>query len=251
MDRTLYAAEADTDDQVNGVGGTDGGDTDAEFNDDTVGDSDDAGDEGHDDADDGVGGTDQDAASRRNAIQDRAESERLIAERARLEGERAERDRIAREQAARDTREAERQEQELLATMSDQDKAQYLLAKETRNNKQTIQQTQMLLQSSTDQHKFSRTLTRKPQFAKYEDEVERRHQATLAQGGFISRDVILAHLIGEKALKGETNEAQRQEGKRRIQNQRQGARTARGDTTGRNSSGKSLVQRAEDQNWAI
>lgn len=242
----LHAAEQDADDtgDVQDAGQNSGNQGDG-----TGGEHEDAGDEGDDNSseDDGVGGTDD--TSQRSAIEQRAETERLARERGQLEGERMARDRADRE---RQQREDQRREEELMASMDETQRTQYLLAKEVKVAKDGQNATRLLVQSSTDQNKFTRTLTKKPEYSKFEDEVESRHQTALSQGAFIARDVILAHLIGEQALKGTATRAQEQRGARRIQSQRQGgAQRTRGDQTGARTSGKSVVERAETENWAI
>jgi len=161
----------------------------------------------------------------------------------------------ASQEAARQAEEA-RAEREALAAMNDDQRATYLLAKETKQVKDNQARTQVLLQSSTDQSAFSRTLTRKPGFAKYEDEVERRHQAMLAQGQFVQRQIILQHLIGERALNNEGAQNQKQGAQRRLQQQRNVStgRGGRGDAGGgqpQKGARSSTVSRAEREDWAI
>ncbi len=240
----LHAAEQDAEDAEDGVE-TEHEDPDAVENDT------DAEEEGAEDPDGSTELEDQSAQPvKRTAIEERAETERLARERGQLEGERAANQRAENERRRADE---ERQEREAMGAMTEEQRTQYLLAKEVRATKNENGATRLLVQSSTDQNKFTRTLTRKPQYAKFEDEVERRHQATLAQGGFISRDVILAHMIGEKALQAENVTKQKAAGQRRIQEQRggKGARGARGDRSGGERGAKSLTQRAEEQDWAI
>lgn len=238
----LHAAEQDADDQIDGEqdaqdqddnGAADGGDANSQDQDELEAD-----------------GEQDDPAGKRRAIEERAESERLARERGELEGQR-------RAQAAADAQRqreaAEREERELLAAMDEGQRTTYLLAKEVKEAKQGQSVTTLLLQSSSDQNKFSRTLSRKPQYAKFEDEVERRHQDILSRGGFTSREVILAHLIGEKALQAEGTNKQKQQGQRRIQSQRSSnARGARGDAgSTRGNSGKSLIERMEAEDRLI
>lgn len=159
--------------------------------------------------------------------------------------------RQANEQAERD-----RSEREAMSAMTDEQRATYLLAKETNNLKQGQAHTQLLIQSSTDQSKFGRMLNGKPQFAKYEDEVERRHQSILARGGFTDRQTILAHLIGERALKSENVQKQKTQARARVQAQRsapaRGARGDAGDGTPRNSNQRSsLISKMERDNPII
>lgn len=190
----------------------------------------------------------------KSAIEQHAERERLARERGELDGERRARDRAEAERAAR---EDQRREEELVATMTEEQRTSYLLAKEVKNTKQNQQQTNMLLHSSTDQNKFGRLLSRKPQYAKYEDEVEQRHQQILSQGGFTPRDLILKVIIGEKALAAESGtrvKEQKQQAQRRVQAQRgeTRARGTRGDSGSRGTrSGETLAQRAERENWTI
>lgn len=221
---------------------------------------------GDDQSPDGGDGTGQDdgadaqlaaAEKRRQTIEERARATRE--ENARIASETAAATARGVAEATRQATvqaEQEKQEREALAGMTDEQRATYLLAKKTKSLEDTQNTTQRYMRSTADQVAFTRTLSRKPQYAKYETEVENRHQAILAQGGFTARDVILAHLIGEKALKAENTQNQRDAAQRRVQQQRgnPGNRTApRGDAAGNKTSnaGSNVVKRAESENWAI
>lgn len=157
-------------------------------------------------------------------------------------------------QAARQA-EAERREQTVVDGMTDEQRATYTLAKTTKNLQNDQQVTQLMLRSSTDQNQFGRLIMRKPQYEKYETEVEKRHQNTLSQGNFVSREVLLAHLIGERALKNEKNQQQRQGATRRVESQRSqnAGRSTRGDGGGTTAQTQrsSAISRAEKEDWAI
>lgn len=226
-------------------------DTDDE-GDDSQGDSSDGGDggEGGDDAAAVAAADKRRRAIEARAAEQRAESSRLASETAAATARGvAEATTKAQRQA-----EAEREEREAMASMTDEQRATYQLAKETQRLKNGESQTHLLLRSTGDQNSFGRLMTRKPQFQKYEDEVERRHQDVLSRGGFTAREVILAHLIGEKTLKSEAGGQQSQAAARRLASQRSGAsRSGRGDGGGGQGGNQrgSVVERAERDNWSI
>ena len=193
----------------------------------------------------------------RRPIEDRAEQTRLENQRLANETAAATANSVAQAtaNAARQTA-AEQRENEAVAAMTEEQRATYLLAKETQRLKQSESTTQALLRSTGDQNTFGRLITRKPQYEKYEQEVERRHQQALSQGNFVQREVLLAHLIGEKALKSETANTQRQSAQRRVDNQRSQStgRSTRGDgggSTTQQTQRTTTVSRAEKEDWAI
>lgn len=263
----LRASEQDADDEFDG-GAQSGGDEqqDNGAQDDAGDDADDGSQDDQADADEQDDSQDDDQLSageqqqRRRGIQQRADQVRgnTDFDPVRLASETAAATARATAQANAEMQrqaDTERQEREALAAMTDEQKATYLLAKETAAVKSNQARTEVLLRSSSDQHAFSRVLTRKPQFAKYEQEVENRHQAMLAQGQFVSRELVLQHLIGERALKNENAQAQRQNAQRRVQGQRNVStgRGGRGDAGGAQGGNArpSVVQRAEREDWAI
>lgn len=72
---------------------------------------------------------------------------------------------------------------------------------------------------------------------------------------YVPRKEILAHLLGTRALTDERSDnvrKQKDAGARRVREARgNSGRAARGDTAGRSSGGKSVVQKAEEADWAI
>lgn len=224
---------------------------------DEVGDDDDAGTEqteqpDADIADEGGEQAALEAARKRRAIADRAEQQRLDRDAtARAIAAETVRATVQATEQSRRAADEERSERELRASMMEDQRITYDLAKEVRNAKQVGNNAALMSQSASDQGKFSRTLQKKPQYAKYEDEVERKHNETLQRGGFISRDVILAHMIGEKMLKAENVRGQKEGARRRVEGQRQGSGTVRGNTSGGGRGGKTLVQRMEESDAAI
>lgn len=263
----LRASEQDADDQFDDQADGQGADDAQDQTNDSDGQTDDAQDDQTDDqsddqtsddnADDDVG----QQAQQRRGISQRAQQVRDGGiDPAELAGQTAAATARAVAQetaAAQRAAEEQRREEEAMAAMDDTQRATYLVAKDNRQIKHNQARTELLLRSSTDQSRFGRTLTQKPHLAKYEDEVERRHQAILNQGGFTDRQTILAHLIGERVLKGEGVQQQKQQARQRVQAQRGGAqRSARGDggdgsqTRSRNQ-GSSLVSRMERDNPVI
>lgn len=206
-----------------------------------------------DDQDVGVADAQAKADAARRKIEARAAERREEAARLAAETASATARETARAQAEV-TRQAEeaRREEAALANMTQEQRDMYALAKQVKGTNDSVAQMRALTQSATDQGRFDRLLTRKPQYEKYADEVERRHQNTLSGGAFVPREAILAHLIGEAALKAERVDNQRQAAGRRVREARgQTGRAARGDSTGRTTTGKSVVQRAEEADWAI
>jgi hypothetical protein len=204
-------------------------------------------------ADAGVDAAKAEAEKKRRAIEARAAERRD--ETARIASEAAAataRETARAAQQASAQAEADRVEREALAAMTDDQKAIYQLAKQTKTAQDGITQMRAMTQSASDQSKFDRLLTRKPQFEKYADEVDRRHQTALNGGAFVPREAILAHLIGEQTLKSERVQGQKDAAQRRVRDARGNTgRAARGDSTGRANTGKSIVQRAEEADWAI
>jgi hypothetical protein len=268
MNVKLHASEPDADDQQDDNGPGEG--TDDQTNDGAQ-DQDDAQDAQTDDQqdDDADDGTADDTDESQNADVD-AQPRRGIAERARAARSQPEIDpvRLAGETAAATARtiaqenanataraEAERQEREAMAGMDENQRATYLVAKETQQLRNSNAHTQVLLRSNSDQNAFGRVIARKPQYAKYEAEVEARHQQLLAGGGFATRQMILEQLIGEKALKAENVQNQKRDAKQRIQAQRGGnggGRAVRGDAGGQNKQQRAnLVSRMERDNPVI
>lgn len=266
----LRASEQDADDQTDDQ--TDGSaQDDGSQNEDDAGQDDQTNDQTGDQQDDSADGeaddnqqddqlNAQDQQQRRRAIEDRARQTRDDIDPVRLAGETAAATArtLAQESAHREAmaREAA-EEREALAGMTEDQRATYLLAKETRNLKAQSARTDLLLRSNGDQVAFGRVLQRSPQFAKFEAEVERRHQSILNTGGFTTRQIILEQLIGERALKGQgVVSQQKQRAQQRVQSQRSGTgggRGARGDGgTQRTSNGRdSLVSRMERDNPVI
>jgi hypothetical protein len=251
--RPLSAAPSDVEDQADDQVDDQIDENGDDAADDQVDDGDTAGDEADDGDDAGQSAAELKAAEQRRKIEARA------AER------REETNRIARETAAATAQEtarvnqdalrraeADREEREALANMTDDQRVTYQLAKQVKDTQNGMAQIQHMTKSAADQAKFDRLLTRKPQFEKYADEVDRRHQNTLSQGAFVPREAILAHLIGEQTLKSDKVSGQKDAAKRRVQQARGNTgRAARGDTTGRATTGKSVVQKAEEADWAI
>ncbi len=249
--RPLCAAPSDVEDQVD----------DDQVDDEVDENGDDANTEQQDDGDTAGEGEADDADPKALKA---AEQRRKIEERA--AARRTENERIARETAATTVRETARvtadqarldrearEEAEAVAKMTEPEQIQYRLAKETKATQNGLSQVRLMTQSTGDSGKFDRLLTRKPQFEKYADEVESRHQNGINQGFFTPREAILAHLIGEQTLKAENVGKQKNAAARRMKEARGGTgRGARGDSTGQPArGGKSVVQRAEEADWAI
>ena len=198
----------------------------------------------------------RESVRRRRAIEDRAEDQRR--ERDRLAAETAAatvRATISETEAARRRADNEREERDLRAAMSDEQRITYDMAKEIKVAKDGSRAAGLMAKSSADSNKFGRLLMRKPEYVKYEDEVERRHQATIAQGGFIDRQEILAHLIGTKAIAAESSKQQKNQARGRINEQRSragGGGTVRGNVSSRaEGGGRTVSQRAEREDWSI
>lgn len=260
----LRASEQDADDQLddqqdNGGKQTDNGAEDQEedqgaddSSDDQTDDQDD--DDNPDDEDDSGELSADEQGQRRRAIetrQRRSQPDPIDPVRLASETAAATARTLANESAAAQRAAVEEaQEREALAGMTEEQRATYQLAKTTRNLQNNQARTELLLTSNNDQIAFTRQLNRTPQYAKYEAEVEKRHQDILRQGGFTSRQVILAHLIGERALNAQgTVSKQKQEARKRVDNQRRGVQTRGrgGDSGGERaaSARNNLVSRME------
>ena len=195
------------------------------------------------------------AAKKRRAIEARAEERRAENERiARDTAAATARETTRETEAARQRAEDARVEREAVASRTDEQRVQYTLAKKVNQTEQGMTQLSRITQSASDQSRFDRLLNKKPQYEKYADEVERRHQQALQNGGMVPREELLKHLIGENALKDERSarvKGQKEAAGRRVRDARGNGRAARGDQSGSARGTKSVVQRAEEQDWVI
>ncbi len=155
---------------------------------------------------------------------------------------------------AQETAQQEAQrEQELLASMDDGQKTTYLMAKELMGLKKAVQNQEISTFDRADKAEFETKYASQPRFKKFSSEVERGYQELRKQGTNISRVAVLDYLIGKSIREGgaAAHQKQRRAGAKRIAEARGKGGGGRSDVGGGGRSGRSVVNRAENEDWAI
>ena len=188
--------------------------------------------------------------SARDRVQD-AIRERDAA-RAEAQAAQRERDEARRAQQQRDQRQADAEEQQILAGMDEGQKTQYLLAKELKRTQDGQSRIERRMEESADRADFAAKAARDTRRAALMDEVERLYQQHAATSPGLKRDAIYYILLGKKLEDGSLKSApQRTAAAKRVAAQRAGGRTPRSDTAGRSRGAGDLAARMERDDPAI
>lgn len=147
-------------------------------------------------------------------------------------------------QAAQPTRE---EEEARLALMSPEERMNYRLENTIRQNNAATAGALAAVRDQTDRAEFRALLRDKPQWKKFEADVERKFQELTKKGTPIPREAVLVYVIGEAAYKTTEQPRRRSQSQERIRQQetRPGS-AARGDVRGdrrQANSGASGVER--------
>lgn len=142
-----------------------------------------------------------------------------------------------------------RQEQELLATMTVDERVDYKFEK---MQAALAQQTNAVVRNTaemTDQQAFRSKLAEVPRLKKYADDVEARYQKIIREGGYVPRLGVLTYVLGERAMQRlASGDVRPGAPSGRVRRQRVAPSNARGDAASTRSSsrGKSLEDRLEN-----
>ncbi len=162
---------------------------------------------------------------------ERAEKEKLIAERAQLL---AERDIIRQQQYAAQSAEQRRAEEQRLALLAPEERAQYESNKKINDLEYRLNQLTMQREDDKDRAVFHAKAAHDETYGKYVDQVENMYQEGLARGVRASREDLLAYQLGKELLKNKDSKAaeKRKETKKRIESVTTTAANAKGDVSG-------------------
>lgn len=198
----------------------------------------------------------QSRGSRR--IQEQARINREIRERAEA-AERRAADAEARaaaredvERRAAEQREAA-EEREALASMSEEQKAVYQLAKGHRKLDQQLAALGTQSRDADDRAAFSDYINSDEgkRFSKYRGEVDQLVRQARAAGQFVSREIVLNQLIARDVRNGKSVDTQRAAAKKRVDNARGRTTSQRSDAGGGGNKKLNHVQRMEKADIAI
>jgi len=155
---------------------------------------------------------------------------------------------IRQERTQNNTRTSEAEEAERLAMMTLEERVEYKLNKALEQQTRTTRLMQFQAQDAQDKATFEGRYRAHPKYGAYCDEVEAELSKSRAAGVNVSREIVLAALIGQKVLAngGTTAKpAKRLDAQRRMKaNTTQPADTRGGEATGRRG-GKSLEDRLD------
>lgn len=111
---------------------------------------------------------------------------------------------------------AQRQREEKLSLMDPSERREFLQAEKIQTMEQQILLTQLQTQDALDRNSYETRANRDAVFRKHADEVEKRLRAERQAGRNWNREVILAQIVGEAALKAKPNTKQKEEAKERV-----------------------------------
>lgn len=190
---------------------------------------------------------------RRQRARDRIRASREEVQRERSQREALERQ-LAEERANRTrTSQAadEQREQQLLASMDENQKTQYLLAKEVKRTQERQAHIEQQIFDSNDRSNFIARTARDTRAARLQDKVEQTYQQLRSQlpptATPISREVIYYALLGQQVANASPKGAakQRAAGQRRIADARGNGASLRNDAAAPRRGGKTAEERLE------
>lgn len=139
-------------------------------------------------------------------------------------------------------------ERELLAVMTPEERLDYRLEQSEKRNAGVLRQMAMSQADALDKANFQGKAAVDPRYKRYEAEVETELASLRAQGQNVSRDSLLAYVIGKKVLgqPAKAAEAQRAAGKQRIAAGTTKSLNGRGDVGAQRGKQTSLAKRLEN-----
>lgn len=142
---------------------------------------------------------------------------------------------------------SERERQERLALMTSEERMEFHLQELRAQQEQFQRQTQAQQADQADRAAYLAKAATDPRYKNYEAEVERELQSARARGLSITREGILAFVLGHKILTGDKSvtTAARRAGTARVNSQRTNPGGAASDQGGRKRGEKSLRERLE------
>lgn len=142
---------------------------------------------------------------------------------------------------------SERERQERLALMTSEERMEFHLQELRAQQEQFQRQTQAQQADQADRAAYLAKAAIDPRYKKYEAEVERELQSARARGLSITREGILAFVLGHKILTGDKSvaTAAKKAGAARVNSQRTNPGGAASDQGGRKRGEKSLRERLE------
>lgn len=199
----------------------------------------------------------QDDGAVRRTRRSASDTIRELRERAQLAESRAEEidrkfqgleQRLTGQQSAADKAREAAEERERIALMQPHEVASYFYDKTQREMAQFRQQTQMEVRDAGDRASYEAKAQISKLHRQHAAEVERLQAAERARGNMVSREVVLAFIVGQKALQGApaaTRTAQRKAGQQRTQQAGRptGARSDQAADRGQRRQGQSAADR--------
>ena len=180
----------------------------------------------------------------------RAARERAQAAEARVAELASQQQALQRQLAELQSTRSQAEEQERLALMSPEERAEYRIQKMQQQMERQSGMLQMQLQETSDRIAFEAKAAANKLYAQHSTEVERIVQTEKAQGRYVSREIALKYLLGEKLLAKQPaaqNRARRDA--QRSQAQQRTTVTRPGGDVGANRArgqGKTAAERLKD-----
>jgi hypothetical protein len=139
-----------------------------------------------------------------------------------------------------------RQEQEYLASLSTDQRVDYMLQRANQTHQQQLAQMQIAMADTNDKNEYTARCSTDKRAARYKDEVERTLQQLRQQGMNPRRETIFYYLVGQKVANGKPSAAQAQgatERRRRQETQGGSPRSDAGQP--RSRAGRTLEERLD------
>lgn len=140
-----------------------------------------------------------------------------------------------------------REEADLLATMTVEERIDYKQNKLLDNITQQNNQLARNVTDTSDRQQFNAKLSEVPRLKKYIPDVEAKYNEIIRNGGYVPRVAVLTYLLGEKALQRLASGDVRPGAQQRMRKQRVAPSNNRGDAAPQRSGSrtKSLEQRLD------
>lgn len=161
---------------------------------------------------------------------------------ARLEAQTEER---LRQQASPQRQEDPRERAARMALMTPEERTEFRLAEAEQRNARTMQEMQFQHADALDRTTFEMRAAADPIVKKYAAEVEQRLTQLRAQGQNVSRQALLAFIVGEKALAKRGNQNLQAKGQRQIARQQARPVNGKGDVAPQRGRNSTPAQRLE------
>lgn len=153
---------------------------------------------------------------------------------------------LRRTTAAQSNQQTAQQEREMLALMTEGERADYRLKQFETQHARERQQDRFAIQSMLDKSTFDSKAAVNPVYAKFKDTIEEKFQEQMRKGQPVDRETLLKFHLGELALQGAKNPKARKQGQERVASQRVSSGSGKGDAAAdRGKAGDTAAKRLE------